>query len=364
MTITINEYGSVNYGNQVNDPVINPNILTDKLWVFTDNISSSQVSVTQSYKGFSFRLLMEGSFDTKGVSAGMSIADMNKNGGPAAGQLLKVTLTIDGAVAGTQSFSSPVSFPLWATASTSSISAQALYKGPLVFISGNGTSSVDSFYGYSGYATYYANHVYSDKRDIFVGGTGGINKLVVPGTQSSYAITPNSAVFDTNSQKAALDGYTVSDKTRTYGSVDISAVQRIEFRDGNLALDVDGNAGKVAKILGAIFGPASVRDKVYAGIGLYFLDAGMSVENLTNLALNARLGSSYTAEQEIQLLYQNLFGHSASANEVSAVNGLLTSGTHTNVSLAMLAIETSNNIANINLVGLAQTGLAYTPYAG
>ncbi len=87
------------------------------------------------------------------------------------------------------------------------------------------------------------------------------------------------------------------------------------------------------------------------------------MESLVNLALTARFGTDFTHAQEIQLLYQNLFGHSATTAEINALSGLLSSGTYTPASLAVLAAETSNNAANINLVGLAQTGLAYTPYA-
>ncbi len=363
MTITIKEFKSVSYSNQVNDPTINPSQLTDKGWIITGTPTNSQFAISQSLQGYTLRLTVDGSFNITGVKTGMSIADINSTGGTD-GQISKATLTIDGVLAGTQTFSSPVSFPLWATASSNALSAYALYKGPLVFISGDGTSSVDAFYGYSGYATYYANHVYSDKRDIFVGGSGGINKLVVPGLQSNYSITPSSNIFDTNSQKYSLSGFVVSDKTKTFGTVDISSVQRINFSDNSLALDINGNAGKVAKVLGAVFGPDTISNKAYVGIGLHFLDSGMSMEDLMNLALNVRLGSSFTAEQEIQLLYQNLFGHSAAANEVKTINGLLTSGDYTTISLAMLAAETSNNAANIGLVGLAQTGLSYTPYTG
>lgn len=52
-------------------------------------------------------------------------------------------------------------------------------------------------------------------------------------------------------------------------------------------MDVDGNAGTVAKIIGAVFGKQAIENKVYVGIGLSFLDGNWSYDNLAALALDA-----------------------------------------------------------------------------
>jgi hypothetical protein len=53
-------------------------------------------------------------------------------------------------------------------------------------------------------------------------------------------------------------------------------VERLLFDDGRWALDVDGHAGTAVKLLGAVFGPDSVRIEAYVGIVLQVLDGGMS----------------------------------------------------------------------------------------
>ena len=50
-------------------------------------------------------------------------------------------------------------------------------------------------------------------------------------------------------------------------------VERLKFSDISVALDLSGNAGTVAKTLGAVFGSAETSNEVYAGIGLYYIDA-------------------------------------------------------------------------------------------
>ena len=49
----------------------------------------------------------------------------------------------------------------------------------------------------------------------------------------------------------------------------------------------NGNAGTVAKLLGAVFGQSSISNKAYVGIGLKYLYEGMSYVGLAALALQA-----------------------------------------------------------------------------
>lgn len=138
-------------------------------------------------------------------------------------------------------------------------------------------------------------------------------------------------------------------------------VERLAFRDQALAFDLDGHAGVTARDLGAVFGPASVANKAYAGIGIGLLDAGTTPAALMALALDARLGPGYSHEALVALLYGNLVGQAPSSDELAFWVGTLSSGQYTPVSLATMAAELALNADNIDLVGLATQGLAYTP---
>ncbi|MDP2793027.1 MAG: hypothetical protein Q8O25_02930 [Sulfurisoma sp.] len=171
-------------------------------------------------------------------------------------------------------------------------------------------------------------------------GGSGIDTVTYSTARTSHTVTNSS------------NGYTVS-------GFNLTNIERLHFTDVNLALDVTGNAGTTAKILGAVFGAASVSNTAYVGIGLSYLDNGMSYPDLLLLALNARLGAGFSNAAEVNLLYQNLVGSLPSVADLDYWTGTLTSGQFTQASLAVTAADLDLNTTNINLVGLAQVGIEY-----
>lgn len=143
----------------------------------------------------------------------------------------------------------------------------------------------------------------------------------------------------------------------------LNSVERLKFSDVSVALDLDSNAGKVVKILGAVFGKSTVSNKEYVGIGLSLLDSGMEYENLMDLALNVKLGANYATESAIKLIYSNVFNITPGVQTISLFQGLVAEGYTSIAELAIVAAETSNNQVNINLVGLSQSGVEYLPVA-
>ena len=144
------------------------------------------------------------------------------------------------------------------------------------------------------------------------------------------------------------------------GSIELRQVERLIFTDTSWALDTAGteNAGITAKILGAVFGKDSLSNKAYVGIGLSFLDAGWTYDNLAGLALNA--AGAATNDQIVSLLWKNVIGTTASTADKAPYITMLKNGMSPGA-LAHLAADTSFNTVNINLVGLMQTGLEYIP---
>ncbi len=186
-----------------------------------------------------------------------------------------------------------------------------------------------------------------------IDGGAGLDTVFFSGNRQDYVITKS------------ITGGTVQDTTKGGDGTDtLSHVERLHFQDSSVALDLDGNAGKVAKILGAVFGKAMVANQQYVGIGLHYIDTGMSYEALMQLALTTRLGANATNRQIVDLLYTNVVG--SAPNEATAQNyvGLLANHTYTAASLAVMAADTTINTNNINLVGLVQNGLIYIEYMG
>jgi hypothetical protein len=125
-------------------------------------------------------------------------------------------------------------------------------------------------------------------------------------------------------------------------------VERIHFTNKNIALDINGNAGSTAKLLGAVFGKDSLTNKQYVGIGLSLLDAGMSTTTLASLAVDA--ANLKTNDQIVSTLWKNVFGTTATSSDKAPYVKLLDDGMSPGT-LAWLAADTTFNKVNINLVG-------------
>jgi hypothetical protein len=77
----------------------------------------------------------------------------------------------------------------------------------------------------------------------------------------------------------------VRDNAGTAGVDTLVDVERVAFLDRSVALDLQGNAGITAKILGAVFGKSFLTNKEFVGIGLDLLDSGVRYEDLVGLAV-------------------------------------------------------------------------------
>jgi len=147
------------------------------------------------------------------------------------------------------------------------------------------------------------------------------------------------------------DGVILLDSSHRFANV-----ERLTFSDINLAFDLDGNAGKVARLLGAIFGAEAVDNSLFVGIGLDALDGGMSLVELAGLALQA--AGLNTNQQIVATLWENIVGSPATFGDIAPFLTLLDGG----MSAGQLAVEASNtdlNAINIDLVGLQSSGLEY-----
>jgi hypothetical protein len=170
---------------------------------------------------------------------------------------------------------------------------------------------------------------------------------------------------DTAVYHAGRDGYTLG---RTAGGFTVSGadagtdslagIERAWFSDRKVALDLDGNAGTAAKILGAVFGASSVQNGTAVGICLSLLDGGWSYRNLMQLAIDVRLGADATNAEVVDLLFSNI-GLAPSAAQREIYVDLLDQGVASQAALGQCAADTSLNQSQIDLVGLAATGLEY-----
>lgn len=143
------------------------------------------------------------------------------------------------------------------------------------------------------------------------------------------------------------------------GADTLVSIERLVFDDVRLAFDLSGNAGTVARLLGAVFGASFVNNPGYAGIGLSLADSGMSPAELAQLAIDVRLGANPSNAQLVDLLYTNVMGVVPDAGTRQYFVSFIEGGQYTQAGLAILAADSSFNATHIGLTGLAATGLAY-----
>ena len=191
------------------------------------------------------------------------------------------------------------------------------------------------------------NHLYGTAANDLINGSQGIDLFHPNGRRSDF-----STKFDVTGVIFINDIHGLT------GIDQLASVERIKFDDTSLALDVSGNAGTTAKILGAVFGKESVSNKSYVDIGLNFLDTGWTYDNLAGLAVDA--AGAKTNDQIVSLLWTNVIGTKPTEADKAPFIALLENGMSAGA-LAHLAADTSFNTTNINLIGLAQTGIEYIP---
>ena len=245
----------------------------------------------------------------------------------------------------------------------------------------DGNGRFTQFRNFEGYIAVHAMDVNGDGVAEVVGGNSGELKIwwndMYTGPRGRHVSTLaddtfwggaglDTAVFAHELSRYKLDWVVpgvlrVTDSRGWDGSDNLHGMERLSFANTSLALDLNGQAGQGARILGAVFGASAVSNPHHVGVVLNLLDGGMTAEVLMQLALQVKLGTALSHNEVVNLLYTNLVGKAPSQAERAQLTGLLDSGAYSPTSLGMLAADSSLNAANIDLVGLAQTGLAYLP---
>ena len=205
-----------------------------------------------------------------------------------------------------------------------------------------------------------------DGNDRLIGGTGNDTLDGGLGIDTAEVI----ATRATSSFSANAGGWSLT--TPAEGTDSLFGVERLKFADLSIALDVSGNAGSVAKTLGAVFGRQFVADKAVVGTWLAQIDTGISYQALVGQAVASDLfkqlagagNGPVSNTQFVTQVWLNVIGSAIDAGNLATYVGILDSGQHTQASLAFLAAELDINVANVNLVGLATTGIEYTPVPG
>jgi subtilisin-like proprotein convertase family protein len=155
---------------------------------------------------------------------------------------------------------------------------------------------------------------------------------------------------------------TVSERDGTDALLD---VERMQFADMNVALDLAAgqSAGNTVRLIGAAFDSPYIEE--YAGVGINLFDAGFSMLQVAQAAVNTGLFLSLAASASnvsfVDTVYRNVVGTLPSSDEHDFYVGLLqgSGGSMTQAELLVLAANSQPNEINIGLVGLQQNGVEF-----
>ena len=182
--------------------------------------------------------------------------------------------------------------------------------------------------------------------DFFDGGLG-LDTVVYSGPIERYTINKSG------------NRYVVSEPTGSDDTDYLSNIERLQFSNGKLALDLDGNAGDAARLIGTLLGPSYVKDKALAGLVIGLLDQNYSSEAIASMGLGTSmylgLAGSGSNEAFVKHVFKNVVGRPPQEAELQTYVGMLSSGT-SQAALAVMAAETEFTAEKIGLTGLVLNG--------
>lgn len=156
-------------------------------------------------------------------------------------------------------------------------------------------------------------------------------------------------------------GLTVTSSTE--GTDTLTNIERLYFSDGRLAFDTNGAAGATALFINALAGRTLLQNAAVVGTVLQVADSGLDLAGLSSLAISNGLVASLAGGSDnaslVKLVWRNLTNTEAPQGTIDQLSGLISSGAYTQASFLTAVANLDLNKSLVNLVGLADTGLAY-----
>ena len=182
--------------------------------------------------------------------------------------------------------------------------------------------------------------------DFFDGGLG-LDTVVYSGPIDRYSITKTG------------NRYVVSEPTGSDDTDYLINIERLQFSNTKVALDMTGNAGDAARLIGALLGPSYVKDKALAGVVIGLLDQNYPTQTIATLGLGTStyigLAGSSSNEDFVKHVFKNVIGRPPAEAELQTYVGMLSAGT-SQAALAVMAADTEFTAEKIGLAGLVLNG--------
>jgi Ca2+-binding RTX toxin-like protein len=184
-------------------------------------------------------------------------------------------------------------------------------------------------------------------------GRDGLDTAVYGGARAGYQLLHTTA------------GLSVGAIATDEGTDSLSNIERLQFTDQALALDLDAGqaAGKAVLMMAATLGAAFTANRGWAGTFLRYFDSGASLLDGATLLVDAGIVSAFAGGGDnasfVKFVYGNVYGQAPDAATLAALVAPLDSHGSTQ---AQWMADLAQSVAaqqHVGLSGLAQTGWAY-----
>jgi hypothetical protein len=186
-----------------------------------------------------------------------------------------------------------------------------------------------------------------------VTGTTGIDTYTTGGASTEFTVTKTA------------DNVKLASTLVSNMEFNLANHERVVFTDKAIAYDATGRAGDVYALLAAALGVADITN-AYKGIGIHLADAGWTNKQLAEALLATDTyktdAGGVSNETFIKHVYKNVYGTNASLADVTALTTWMTTNNYSQADVLVTASELSAFETSIGLVGLATTGIEYTPF--
>jgi hypothetical protein len=185
-----------------------------------------------------------------------------------------------------------------------------------------------------------------------VTGTAGVDTYAMGGKSTEFTVTKTADNVKLNSTLVSNMEFNLANH------------ERVVFTDKAVAYDAAGRAGDVYALLAAALGTTDVT-KAYTGIGISLADAGWTNKQLAEALLATDVyktdAGGVSNETFIKHVYKNVYGTDATLTQVTDYTAWMTNSKLSQADVLVAASELAAFETTIGLVGLATTGIEYTP---
>jgi Ca2+-binding RTX toxin-like protein len=210
----------------------------------------------------------------------------------------------------------------------------------------DGTKDDDDMFGYGG-----ADSLFGGRGDDYINGGAGMDVAFYNGRRADFAISSYG------------DSFFVTDRSGTEGEDLLVNIERLEFADVNVALDINGVGGQAYRLYQAAFDRTP--DKIGLGYWIAQLDSGATLASVANAFIaSTEFRASYGARPGnlaiVTELYENVLNR---VPDQAGVNYWVNMLDKRMASLADVLVAFSESQENYTqLVGVMANGFEYQPW--